>query len=227
MVMVRRALVQKLFAAAAIVLLAGAHSGVRAGDRQPLAGRTGDVVLEVVGQVNNSPAPAPLGSSTQFGYVSFVEGIDQVFATDDPASQNQTTAMLTFVTDVLTTRVTANGPFSIVIREGTTVFYRNTAPADFAVPATFKSGDPIVVSTIRQQVIVDTVEKTFTVTNMNTVTDSAPFEIGGRLVRLARAGDVLRTSLVGVLKARDGVPPPTGFFSGYAVAADRDRAASQ
>jgi hypothetical protein len=209
------------------VLLAGARSGLRADDQRPLAGRTGHVVLEVVGQVNNSPAPAPLGSSTQFGYVSFVEGIGHVFATDDPASQNQTTAMLTFVTDVVTTRITANGPFSIVVREGTTVFYRNTAPADFAVPATFKSGDPVVVSTIRQQVIVDAVEKTFTVVNMNTVTDSAPFEIDGQMVRLARVGDVLRTSLVGVLKARDGVPPPTGFFSGYAVAADRERAGSR
>ena len=32
-------------------------------------------------------------------------------------------------------------------------------------------------------------------------------------------GHALRTSLVGGLKARDGVPPPTAFFSGYTVGA--------
>jgi hypothetical protein len=70
----------------------------------------------------------------------------------------------------------------------------------------------------------DTVEKTFTVVNMNRVTGTAHFEIGGRIRRLAQRGDVLRTSLVGVLAARDGVPPPTGFFSGSVVVAAPDQA---
>jgi hypothetical protein len=213
--------VQRVITALAIVALAGASGGAKGSGVERLDHRIGHVVLEVVGQVNNSAVPAPLGSSQQFGYVSFIEGADAPFTTDDSAAQNQATALVTFLTDVSTTRVTVNGPLSTIIREGTTTFYRNSAPADFAVPASFASGEPIVVSSLRQQVILDTVEKTFTVTNVNVVTASAPFDLGGRTIRLARRGDVLRTSLVGVLKARDGVPPPTGYFSGYAVAAER------
>jgi len=213
--------VRRLATTLAIVALAGASGGANESGADRLDHRIGHVLLDVIGQVNNSPAPAPLGSSQQFGYVAFIEGADAPFNTDDPAAQNQTTALVTFVTDVSTTRVTVNGPLTTVIREGTTTFYRNSAPADFAVPGSFASGEPVVVSSIRQQVIVDTVEKTFTVTNMNVVTESVPFDLGGRRTRLARRGDVLRTSLVGVLKARDGVPPPTGYFSGYSVAAER------
>ena len=176
-------------------------------------------MLEVVGQVINLPATtdAPLGSSQQFGYVSHLEDVDTVFTDNDPAHQNETTAMLTFFTEVKTVRVTPNGPFSIVIREGTTTFYRNTAPATFASPDSFRSGEPVLSSTIRQQVIVDTVERTFTVVNMNTVTATRWFELGAGTVRIGSRGDMLRTSLVGVLRVRDGVPPPTGHFAGSAV----------
>jgi hypothetical protein len=209
--------------AAALAIAAAVVTGVgaRADAPQIVRAQTGHVLLEVVGQVNNSPAPAPLGSSTQFGYVSFLEGVDQLFSTTDPTAQNQSTAALTFFTDVATTRVTPNGPFSIIIREGTTTFYRNFAPADFSVPDSFRSGNPVLVSTIRQQVIVDTIEKTFTVTNVNVVTDTTPFELDGVTVSIGHRDDVLRTALVGVLKSRDGTPPPTGYFSGYAVAAKR------
>jgi hypothetical protein len=66
-------------------------------------------------------------------------------------------------------------------------------------------------------VIVDTVEKTFTVVNLNTITRTRVFELGGESIRIGVPGDMLRTSLLGVLRARDGVPPPTGHFSGSAV----------
>ena len=141
---------------------------------------TGRGVLEVIGQVNNFPATAdaPLGSSQQFGYVSNLDGIETVFTDPNPAGQNESSAMLTFFTDVKTVRVTANGPFTIIIREGTTTFYRNTAPASFSSPDSFQSGEPVVSSTIRQQVILDTVEKTFTVVNENTITGTKFFELG-------------------------------------------------
>jgi hypothetical protein len=186
--------------------------------------KTGHVVVDVVGEVNNLAATpdAPLGTSQQFGYVSNLEGVDTVFTDPNPANQNESTAMLTFFTDVKTTRVTAHGPFSIVIREGTTTFFRNTAPASFSAPASFESGQPIISSTIRQQVIVDTVTKTFTVTNVNTITGSRSFELGDDLVRIGVRGDMIRTSLVGVLRVRDGVPPPTGHFAGNGVGIARD-----
>jgi hypothetical protein len=206
------------------VLIAAAGAGVGA---DPLTVhlpiRTGHVVLEVVGEVNNfAPTPdAPLGSSQQFGYVSHLEGVEPVFSDATPANQNEATALLTFFTDVKTTRVTPHGPFSIVIREGTTTFYRSTGPASFASPDSFRAGEPVVVSAIRQQVIVDTVEKTFTVVNVNTITDTSPFAAGDVLIRIGRRGEAIRTSLQGVLRARDGATPPTGHFAGSGVGVAR------
>jgi hypothetical protein len=129
--------------------------------------------------------------------------------------------MLTFFTNVNTTRVTANGPFSIIIREGTTTFYRNTGPASFSTPDSFQSGEAVLASTIRQQVIVDTVEKTFTVVNVNTITSTNSFDLGPQTVRIGQSRDMIRTSLMGVPRARDAVPPPTGYFAGSAVGVAR------
>lgn len=79
--------------------------------------------------------------------------------------------------------------------------------------------EPVMTSTIRQQVILDSVEKTFTVFNVNTVTGTKFFNLGDGPVRIGSRGDTIRTSLMGVLKARDGsAPPPTGYFAGSGVA---------
>lgn len=219
-----------LFAAALVVGSVSASSGASAGHhRTELPIETGHVVLDVVGAVNNVAATsdAPLGSSQQFGYVSNLEGVESVFADPTPANQNETTALLTFFTDVKTIRVTPHGPFSIVIREGTTTFYRNTAPASFTIPDSFQSGVPILSSTIRQQVIVDAVEKTFTVVNLNAITATRFFDLGEEIVRIGAAGDLIRTSLMGVLRVRDGVPPPTGHFAGSGVGIARHRGESR
>ena len=179
----------------------------------------GRAVMDVIGEVNNLAATpdAPLGSSEQFGYVSHLEGVGSIFTDADPANQNESTALLTFVTEVKTIRVTPHGPFSIVIREGTTTFYRTRVPASFSAPESFRTGDVVVTSSIRQQVIVDTVAKTFTVVNVNTIASTVPFEANDDLVRIGAPGDVMRTSLVGVLRSRDGTPPPTGHFAGSSV----------
>jgi len=219
--------IRRILSSFAVVLVVGATSPSRlaaSGPRfLPINIEPGHVVLEVVGQVNNFAASddAPLGSSQQFGYVSNLEGVANVFTDTAAANQNETTAMLTFVTNVDTTRVTADGPFSMIIREGTTTFYRNTEPATFSTPASFQSGEPVLTSTIRQQVIVDTVQKTFTVVNVNAITSTKSFDLGIQRVRIGRPGDMIRTSLMGVLRARDGVPPPTGYFAGSGVGVPR------
>lgn len=180
----------------------------------------GQVVLEVTGEVNNLAATSaePLGSSQQFGYLPYLRGVDSIFNDTNPANQNETTAEFTFFTEVTTTRITLHGPLSIVIREGTTTVYRNNSPADFATPDSFRSGTPIMTSVIRQQVIVDTVEKTFTVESMNTITSSTPFDLNGHRLKIGKSGEGFRTTLQGVLFARSGgTPPPTGHFAGYAV----------
>lgn len=215
-----------LFATALAIVSLSLTAGARAtADDDALRIQTGHVVMEVVGEVNNLAATpdAPLGASQQFGYVSHLEGIDSVFADSNPANQNETTAVVTFFTEVKTTRVTPHGPFSIVIREGTTTFYRTAAPASFSSPTSFQSGEPILESTIRQQVIVDTVEKTFSVVNTNTITSTKRFDIGQDSVRIGARGDMIRTTLNGVLRARDGVPPPTGHFAGSGVGIARNQ----
>jgi hypothetical protein len=196
-----------------------------ADDELNLRIQTGHVIMEVIGEVNNFAATpdAPLGTSQQFGYVSRLEGVDNVFTDSNPANQNETTALFTFFTDVKTTRVTPHGPFSIVIREGTTTFYRNAAPANFASPGSFQSGEPIMQSTIHQQVILDTVEKTFAVVNTNTITSTEKFDLGESRIRIGVRGDMIRTTLNGVLRPRDGVPPPTGHFAGSGVGVERKR----
>jgi hypothetical protein len=179
----------------------------------------GQVMLEVVGEVINSGTPAPLGSSIQFGYVSFLNGVDTIFS-GSPA--NQSTARITFFTEATTTRMTSHGPFSIVLREGTTTLYLNSSPTDFGTPDSFRSGTPIQVSTMRQQVIVDTVEKTFTVVNRNTITSASQFLLEGQTVQIGAPREAFRTALQGVLFVRGGgTPPPSGHFAGYAVGVEK------
>jgi hypothetical protein len=180
----------------------------------------GAVAFEIVGEVNNSAPGVVPATSEIFGYLSKVDGIDQVFTDSDPTHQNESTALITFDTDATTTRVTPHGPFRIIDRDGTTTMYLNNGPSTFSDPSTFRQGTPFQVSSFHQQVIVDTVESTFTVVNTNTVTSSSKFAIGGVNYLLFKPGQNLRTTLQGVLSTRNaGSPPPTGFFSGYAVEA--------
>lgn len=182
----------------------------------------GQVTMEVVGQVTNTPADAthPMGSSMQYGYVSHLNGFANVFSSNNAADQNESTAQLTFYTEVTTKSVTVNGPFSIIIREGTTTIYLNSGAANFSSPNSFRSGTPIQTSTIRQQVIVDAPQKTFTVVNVNTVTTASRFTLGGQQCQLAEPGQMFRTHLQGVLFTRSGgTPPPTGHFAGYGIGA--------
>lgn len=172
---------------------------------------SGRIVLEAVGQVNNSGS-----NSVQFGYASKVAGIGNAFSTNAAADQNESTARFTFYTEVVNLRVTTNGPLTIIVRKGTTTLYLNSSPASFGSPDSFRSGTPIQTSVIHQQVIVDTVEKTFTVVNSNTITSTDRFWVDGTEFELGDVGQIFKTRLVGVLKVRDGsTPPPTGYFSGY------------
>jgi hypothetical protein len=169
------------------------------------------IVLETVGQVNNSGT-----NSVQFGYAARVAGIGNAFSTNAAVDQNESTARFTSYTEVVNRRVTANGPLTIIVREGTTTLYLNSSPATFGSPDSFRSGTPIQTSVIHQQVIVDTIEKTFTVVNSNIITSSERFWLDGTEYELGNVGQTFKTRLVGVLKVRDGgTPPPTGYFSGY------------
>jgi hypothetical protein len=172
------------------------------------------IVFELLGQVINSPTPSPLGSSTQYGYLTRVRGIPSVFSGSPP---NETTVLLTFFNEVTTTQANTNGPLVIPTRRnGTTAIYLHSGSASFADPDSFRSGIPILTATLHQQAVVDTATGAFTAVFENTITSTATFTIDGREFRLGRKGQVFRTTLTGHLNA---APPPTGYFAGYAVGA--------
>jgi len=168
------------------------------------------VVYEFVGQFNNNGS-----ASQQFGYLSRVGGMNGIF---NAQPENETTAMLTFVTNANTDRVIVNGPFKIVNRSGTTTIYLNTPPSDFSNPASFSHGTPIQVSDYHQQVILNTVTNSFETVHTNTITSTAPFFLNGTMYRLGRVGFSFRTSYSGQVNP---TAPPSGWFGGYAVGMKR------
>jgi hypothetical protein len=172
-----------------------------------------EIVFEFVGHVTNFPPTpsAPLGSSNQYGYLTVVRGIDNVFS---GSPHNETTAVFTFFNEVTTTESISNGPLRIIDRDGTTTIYLNSAPANFATPDSFRSGMPVQTSTLHQQAIVDTVGGTFTAVFANTISSTSAFTIDGTTFSLGKKGQAFRATVTGQLNA---TPPPTGHFAGYAV----------
>lgn len=160
----------------------------------------GQILMEYVGQVvNGTPTAA---SSNQFGNLLGMAGVD-------PSLQ------FTFYTQATTVSTIANGPLRIVDRIGTTTIYLASAPGDFSNPDSFRSGTPVQVSTLHQQVIVDTSSGAFAVVNINTITTVAQFMSNGEETQLGEVGQSFQTRLSGHLNA-PGMSP-TGWFGGYAV----------
>ena len=158
-----------------------------------------DVALELVGQVNNSAPGVTPATSIQFGDVTQVG--------DEPG------ALLTFYTDTTTNRVINNGPLRIVSRTGTLTIYRDeSANGDFANPDTFRDGTPVLTAVVRQQVILNTLTGAFTAQNVNTITSTEPFELGGHLTVLGHIGAQFRTVISGQLAT---AAPPTAYIAGY------------
>ncbi len=146
------------------------------------------IVFELLGQVTNFPTPAPLGSSIQYGYLTRVRRIANVFA---GSPQNETTAMLTFFNEVTTTQSHANGPLVIPTRRnGTTTIFLNSTPASFSDPDSFRSGVPVLTATLDQQAVVDTATGAFTAVFDNTITWTATFTMDGKEYRLGRRAGV-------------------------------------
>lgn len=170
----------------------------------------GDIALELVGQVMNIPMTP---TSNQYGYLSAVDGVDPVFAA---TPHNETTALFTFFTVATTTQVINNGNLRIVDRTGTTTIYFDDTPdGNFSDPSTFADGTPILTMSLKQQVILDLVENTFTTVNVNTVTSSSSFEIGGSKFRLGQEHDQFRTFISGRVNTTG---TPAGFvIAGYVV----------
>lgn len=163
-------------------------------------------MLEYTGQVTNFGA-----ASIQVGYLNYVKGFNNLFS---GTPQNESTAVFTFYTSVITTRNVLNGTIRLVDREGVTTVYLAKGPADFANLDSFRSGTPIQTSSILQQVLVDTVSSGFTVSNFNLINSATPFTLNGNSYQLGAPGQTFRTGLTGHLTATS---PPSGYFGGYAT----------
>jgi hypothetical protein len=176
----------------------------------PKAGtRHGDLAMELVGQVLNA-GPT---TSNQYGYLSFVDGIDAVFTS---STRNEMTARFSFNTKAKTTQVIDNGDLRIVDRIGSTTIYLDDVPnGNFFDPGTFADGTAVLTMSLRQQVILDRIENTFTTVNFNTVTSARAFDIDGQRLRLGQVGDQFRTIISGRVNTTG---TPAGFvIAGYTV----------
>jgi hypothetical protein len=172
----------------------------------------GKIAFEFVGQATSfAPTPsAPLGSVNQYGYLTAVRGIDNVFS---GSPHNEATAVFTFFNEATTTESFSDGPLSIIDRNGTTTIYLTTAPASFASPDSFRSGIPVQTSTLHQQA-VNTGVGTFTVVFANTISSTSTFTVNGTTFRLGQREQVFRATVTG---QRNATPPPNAHFGGYAV----------
>ncbi len=200
----------KAFPLAAATLVALAVTTV-SGAQSDSVRKVRDVSLELVGEVTNTPPGVTPATSTQVGYLSYVVGLKAFKG--EPA--NETTALFTFYAQLPTVRVISDGPLRIITRLGTFTIYRDlSANSRFGEPDTFGDGRPILVASVRQQVVSDTVSGTFTTLNRNTITATKPFAAGKRRVQVGLVGEKFNTVLTGHLNMPG---PPSGYFAGYTV----------
>jgi hypothetical protein len=172
-----------------IVALATATATAGAASRAE-AVKSEPVALELVGQVTSTPT-----SSIQYGYGAFLDGLP-IFSA---ASESETN----------------NGPLRIISRSGTVTIYDDPSPnGSFASADTFRDGTPVLVASLRQHVIINTATNAFTAYNVNRITSTASFEVGGEAVKLGKVGGVFRTFISGVNNA---APPPSAWMSGYTI----------
>ncbi len=201
-----------------LVAIPGRVVAVQDSDTAVINMEPGQVMLEFVGQMVDVPTTT-LPGSNQFGFLSFIRGLKAIFMTDSPPF-DRTTAKFGFVTRATTTREIANGPLVVITREGVTRI--SFTPCPWCLSPSVGIINPslsipvflIQTSTLRQQVIIDNDTRSFSVVNINTITETRPFDLGGTQFQLGKVGQIFRTSLAGQL---DAVRQTEGHFAGHAV----------
>src|SRR5438132_1681226 len=92
---------------------------------------------------------------------------------------------------------------------------------NFNDPNTIRDGRPIRTMTLKQQVILDVVEGTFTTVNVNAVNEASSFLIGGDKFQLGGEHDQFRTLING---RTNDTGTPAGFdIAGYIVPIEDDK----
>ena len=172
----------------------------------------GDVLFTFVGQARFNPATQVL---SQFGYLTYVNGVSGVETIFNPGVQNETTALFTFYSDAAAERLINNGPLQIFDRVGTMTIYLDTTPdGDFANPESFRDGLPVQTSELRLQSIADMLTGSLTVTSVNTITSSDFFSLGQHNFLLGKADQKFRRTYFGHVNTPG---PPAAHIAGFAV----------
>jgi hypothetical protein len=167
------------------------------------------ISAELIGQVYN-PSPTV---SAQYGYVSYVKGLEASAITGPGGTLSERSALLTFYNHTTVDRVINNGPMRAIDRRGETTFYLNTTPAgDFSHPETFRQGVAVMTATLRHQVVIDTLTGTFTAHYDCTIARNEPFTINGATYRLGKPGQHFEVTFFGHLNQP---APPSGHTAGF------------
>lgn len=203
-----------LFGVSTVALLASTGAVAVSNDRQgesQAVRQIRDLSLELVGQFRNSPPGVTPPTHAHYGYLSYIRGL----TTFTGAAPDETIALFTFFADAATPRVIPNGPLRIVTRVGRLTIYRDPSTnGDFARPASFADGTPVLVAQFRQEVVLNTVTGSFSTFHQNTIVSTRPFPAGRRNAQLGRIGETFRTFFDG-LGTMPG--PPSGYVGGYAI----------
>ena len=168
------------------------------------------ISVELIGQVYNPPSP-PV--SAQYGYVSYIKGLDTSAITGPGGTLSERTALLTFYNHTTTERVLNNGSMRVIDRSGEATFYLDTTPdGDFSHPETLRDGVAVMTATLRHQVVVDTLTGAFTAHFDCTVARNEPFSLGGATYRLGKPGQRFEVTFFGHLNQQ---APPSGYMAGF------------
>jgi hypothetical protein len=187
------------------VLILGRGSAAAKDNESP-----NQISAELIGQVLNTP-PA---TSNQYGYVSYLHGINPTLLASAGVTLTEKSALLTFYTDTTTERVINVGSMRVIDRKGEITFYLNSTPAgDFTNPASFKQGKAVLRATLRHQVLLNTLTKSFTAHFDCTITGNESFALGGANYRLGKAGDPFVLTINGQL---NDTAPPSAYMVGFA-----------
>jgi hypothetical protein len=200
---------QLLCALLILAVIAGASASIARSVAAKDTDGPNTISAELIGQVYN-PSPAV---SAQYGYVSYVKGIDTSTITAPGGTISEQTALLTFYNHTTVDRVINNGPMRAIDRSGEATFYFNTTPAgDFGHPETFRQGVAVMAAALRHQVVVDTLTGTFTAHFDCTIARSEPFTLNGVKYRLGKPGQAFQITFIGHLNQQ---APPSGYMAGF------------
>jgi hypothetical protein len=201
--------ISSTFLAAALVV---ASMSVPVFPQSKNSNAVGDVLFTFVGQARFNPSTRVL---SQYGYLTYVNGVSGSEPIFNPGPQDQATALFTFYSDTVVERLTNNGPLQINDRLGTMTIYLDTAPnGDFANPESFRDGLPVQTSEIRLQSITDTLTSSLTVTSVNTITSSDFFHLGFSNFLFGKPGQKFIRTYFGHVNSPG---PPLAHIAGVAV----------